>query len=292
LHAKPHEPLAHVAVALATLVEHALPHALQLLVLVFVSTHDPLQVVFPLLHAKVHALLVHAATAFATVVEHAVAQLPQWLTLLAMSKHVPLHIVGEPEGQPERHEYVPPSPPPVAGPHTGVPPEQALPQLPQLGDFESSTHAPPQGMYPLLHVKPQAPFAQAGTALATVVEQAFAHVPQLFGSLIVSTHLPPHVVAALDGQLGAQAYDSPAARQVGVAPVHALPQLPQLATVEGSTQVPSQASIPLPQSPPGPTSPEPASLPGSLSSVGPSGGIAPASTMGVPPPHPSHSPGE
>jgi hypothetical protein len=46
----------------------------------------------------------------------------------------------------------------------------------------------------LLHVKLQASFTQAGTALATIVEQALPHVPQ-FEGLVRSTHSPLHAVS-------------------------------------------------------------------------------------------------
>ena len=133
LHVKVHALPTHAGAASATLVEHALPHMPQLPRLVAVSTHAPLQRVYPLLHVKVHALSTHAAVALATRVEHALPHMPQLPGLVIVSTHVPLHSVGVDAGQPERHEYAsasnPASPP---GPHTGVLPVQALPQLPQL----------------------------------------------------------------------------------------------------------------------------------------------------------------
>jgi hypothetical protein len=142
---KPHAPRAQVAVALATPVEHAWPQPAQLPTLVVVSTHDPLQRVYPLLHAKVHARPTHVGAALGTLVEQAVVHVPQWLALLARSTQLPLHGVGVAAGQPDRHVYPPAfAPASPAGPHTGVLPEQALPQAPQLSAVVYRVHAPPQ----------------------------------------------------------------------------------------------------------------------------------------------------
>jgi hypothetical protein len=101
--------------------------------------------VYPLLHAKVHALPTQSGAAFTTLVEHAVAHVPQWLALLARSTQLPLHGVGVAGGQPDRHAYSPAfAPASLAGPQTGVLPEQALPQPPQLFAVVYRMHAPPQ----------------------------------------------------------------------------------------------------------------------------------------------------
>jgi len=174
LHVKPHEPLTHCAVALATPVEHALPHVPQSLALLVVLTQAPLQSVgvpdgqpethvefvhtgvpplhacpepqppqlfasfvkfaqaplqsvVPLLQVKPHALLLHIAVALATDVEQEWPQVLQLLMSLVGSTQLPLQNMGATDGQPDAHEYTP-----VAPTHTGVPPLQSLPQVPQL----------------------------------------------------------------------------------------------------------------------------------------------------------------
>jgi hypothetical protein len=82
--------------------------------------------------------------------------------------------------------------------------------------------------------------------LGTLVEQALPHVLQLFASLVVSAHVPPQSVDAVEGQLAAHAYVplAPAA-QTGVAPAQRLPQLPQLVMLEDETQAPPHETYPL-----------------------------------------------
>lgn len=188
LQVKPHALLAHPAAALATLVEHVWPQLPQLPGLVVVSTHDPAQRVCPLLHVKVHARPTQSGTAFVTVVEHAVVQVPQWLALLARSTQLPLQGVVVADGQPDRHVYSPASAPATpAGPHTGVLPEHALPQPPQLSAVVYWMHAPPHRLYPALHANEHVPAPQVGWALAMDVGHALPQVPQLRG-LVRSTH--------------------------------------------------------------------------------------------------------
>jgi hypothetical protein len=82
---------------------------------------------------------------------------------------------------------------------------------------------------------------QAGCAPATVVEQALPHIPQWLGLLVVSAHVPPHAVGAVDGQLATQDGAAADPEHRGVLPVHALPQLPQFAALASDTQAPLQA---------------------------------------------------
>jgi len=202
------------------------------------STHAPLQRLYPLAHAKVHALLTHAAVAFATLVEHAVEHVPQWLALLVVSVHVPLHSVGVAAGQPEPH---------VEFEHTGVLPLQACPdpQPPQLLLLlVKSTHAPLQRLYPLSHAKVHALLTHAGAALATLVVHAWPHVLQLLASLVVLVQVPLQIVGSADVQPEAHAYELPDATHAGVFPLHATPQLPQLAEVVSWTQAPLQRVYP------------------------------------------------
>jgi hypothetical protein len=243
LHATEHAPSLHEAVALAMLVVHAYadPQPPQLFGLFEKSTHAPLQRLYPLLHAKVHALALHSAVALATLVEHTVEQVPQWLGLLVVSVQVPLHSVGVAVGQPETH---------VELEQTGVPPPQAWakPQPPQsLASLVKSTHAPLQRLYPLLHAKVQAPALHAGVALATRVEHTLPHVMQLLGSLVRFTQLPLQIVGAAVVQPEAHEYELPDPTHAGVSPLHALPQLPQLAEVLSRTQAPLQGVYPVSQ---------------------------------------------
>src|SRR5580700_6008706 len=72
---------------------------------------------------------------------------------------------------------------PVA--QTPVLPVHALPQLPQLAELVSSTHASPQRLYPTAHWNEQTPAEQTGTALATLMVQGMPQPPQF------STEVPP-----------------------------------------------------------------------------------------------------
>jgi hypothetical protein len=132
-------------------------------------------------------------------VEHALPQVPQSDTLLVVSTQVPLQRDGVADGQPETH---------VDPAHTGVPPLHACvdPHPPQLlASLVKFTHAPLQRVYPLLHVKPHALFAQTAVALATAVVHAWPHVLQLLTSLVVSTQVPLQRLGATAGQPDAHA---------------------------------------------------------------------------------------
>lgn len=141
------------------------------------------------MHAKVHALLTHSAVAFATLVEHDVPQLPQSLMLLVVSTQLPLHTVGVEPGQPETQAELE---------QAGVAPLHAWPQDEQFfGSLVSLTHAPLQSVYPLLHVSPQLPLAHDGPPFETE-GQACPQLPQLFTSVVVFVHVPPHNVGEPD----------------------------------------------------------------------------------------------
>ncbi len=115
---------------------------------------------YPLLQVKPHVLPLHEGVAFATLVVQGWLQPPQLFTLVVVSTHV-VQSVGVAAGQPDTH---------VELTHAGVPPLHAVPHAPQLflSDVRS-THAPLQGVYPALHVKPQVPPLHDGVALATLV---------------------------------------------------------------------------------------------------------------------------
>jgi hypothetical protein len=172
---------------------------------------------------------------------HALPQPPQLPTSDCSSTQVLPQRVGAASGQPEAHPYVPPEPA-----QTGAAPLHALPQLPQLSALVSWTQAPPQSVYPVTQANPHSPLAHAGWALATVVEQTLPQVSQSFTLLVASTQVPPQSVDAVGGQLAAQAYETPSAlAHTGVAPVHALPQLPQSVAVVNGTHAAPQRLKPL-----------------------------------------------
>jgi hypothetical protein len=134
--------------------------------------------------------------------------------------------------------------------HTGVPPLHAWPHVPQLApSLIVLTQAPAQSVYPALHVKLHTLAMQVGRAFAMVVEQALPHEAQLLGSTDVSTQVFPHWVAALVGQIEAQAYVPRSGAHTGVSALHTLPHAPQLEALAGSTQPPSHASDPSGQLP-------------------------------------------
>jgi hypothetical protein len=117
----------------------ASPQVLQLLLSLAVSTHAPLQSVYPALQASVHTLLRQTACALATLVEQTFPHDPQSAASLVVSTQEPAHRVGADARQPDVHEYVPPD-----AEHTGVAPVQALPHDPQFCAVVRGTHAPLQ----------------------------------------------------------------------------------------------------------------------------------------------------
>lgn len=179
-----------------------------------------------------------AAVALATLVEQEVEHMPQWLTFVAVSTHVPPQSDCVPE-QPETH---------TDPEHTGAAPPgaQAVVQPPQwLAVLVRSTQAPLQLENPVLQVNPHALPEQEGAAFATRVVHACPQVLQLFGSVVVSLHPPVHCVGVAEGHDAAHAYVLPDATHAGVLPLHACPQVPQLAGVDSATQAPPQAEYPL-----------------------------------------------
>ena len=84
--------------------------------------------------------------------------------------------------------------------------------------------------------------AQVGVACGTVVVHALLHEPQLFLSVVVSTHVEPHAVGEGGMQPDAHEYEPPDAAHFGVLPVHAAPHAPQLLCV--STIVSQPTPVP------------------------------------------------
>jgi len=187
----------------------------------------------------VQAPCTQAGCAFGTFVVHASPQAPQLLVSVDMSTHAPPQRVLALAGHPEAQEYDPPS---TAAAQTGVPPSGAhvTPQAPQLDDVVSWTHAPLQGLLPAEQLNVQLPLTHAGCELATLLAHAIPQPPQLSGSLVMSTQVPEHSVGAAAGQPETQEYDpfDPAHTAMPPSPVHAFPQLPQLAAVVYWTHAP------------------------------------------------------
>jgi hypothetical protein len=138
---------------------HAIPHLPQLFLSLVVSTQAPLQDVKPLLQVKPHVLPLQVGLAFATVVEQTLPHVLQLLRSVAVSTQVPPQRIGVDPEHPDMHAFTPASGP---APHTGVLPEQATPQAPQLVAVLSCTHAPLQSVYPALQVIVHALLTQAG----------------------------------------------------------------------------------------------------------------------------------
>jgi hypothetical protein len=201
--------------------------------------HAALHRLYPALQLNVHPPETHAGFALATFVEHVCPHVPQLFASLFVSTHAPLQRVLAPAGHPDAHEYAPPSAPAA---HRGVPPsaEQAAPQPPQLEAVENWTHAPPQRLVLGKQVKVQPPSTHVGWEFATLFAHAIPQPLQLFGSLVTSTQEPEQSIGAADGQPETHAYDpfEPAHTAAPPSPVHALPQLPQLAALVYSTHAP------------------------------------------------------
>ena len=136
------------------------------------------------------------------------------------------------------------------------------------------TQAPLHRTNPFPQTNEHALSTHVAWALATSA-QALPHAAQSFGLFVVSTQVFEHTVGAVDGQLAAHAHVPPAPAQSGVLPVHRLPQPPQLAALEGSTQPSAQGRRPAPQ-----TGSAPPSSPGVAAST-----VLPPASV-----HPRHAP--
>ena len=134
------------------------------------STQAPLQREKPVLQVNVQALLTHAGCALATVVAHAFPHALQLLISVAVSTQLLLQRVGIAAGQ-LATQFEPE--------HTGVPPLQACPQVPQLlPSFVVLTQAPPHRLYPGSQVKLHTLATHVARALATFVVHASLQEPQ------------------------------------------------------------------------------------------------------------------
>ena len=124
------------------------------------------------------------------------------------------------------------------------PAEQALIATDVAHPAATLTQAPLHRANPLPHTNEHALLTHAVWALVTAVVHAWPHIEQSLALLVVSTQLPVQVVEAVEGHVAAHEYVPLDRAQRGVLPVHALPQLPQLAALEGSTQPSGHGSMP------------------------------------------------
>jgi hypothetical protein len=107
----------------------------------------PLHSVKPGSHVKVHAPPTQPGCALATLVEQVRPQAPQLFVSVCASTQAPPQRVLAAAGQPDAHEYAPPS---VPAAQTGVPPSvaQTVPHAPQLAAVVRATQAPLQRVVP------------------------------------------------------------------------------------------------------------------------------------------------
>lgn len=117
---------------------------------------------------------------------HGLSQRPQWAVLLAVFTHAPPQRVSVP-AQPLAQRFIE---------HTGVGPEQLVPQAPQFISVSSRASQPlpalrSQSAKPEAQVSAQLPIAHAGVALAAA-GQRLPQAPQFIGSVCVfAMHTPP-----------------------------------------------------------------------------------------------------
>ena len=150
-------------------------------------------------------------------------QPPQCCGSLLVSTHEPPQRSSPP---PQSATQLPPL-------HTGVPPLQTRPSIPQfIGSVAKSRQVPPTSVRPGRQTQP--PATQYSRS-----PQALPAPPQFSGSRVMSTQRPP-----LDTSGGAQVQTP----EVHVPPPQPRPHSPQLASsLERSAQVSPQATSPAPQ---------------------------------------------
>jgi hypothetical protein len=184
---KEHWPALHVVVPVTwARLAQSFVHVPQCRASVDVVTQLPLQLVWPVGHW-------HAPPAHTSPVGQAVPQTLQLFESVCRFTHVPVQSLA-PVGQTQLE------------PWQVLPPVHVAPHAPQLLlSLVMSVQAPLQSLNPVLQARVQAPIAQAGTALATVVVQALPHVLQLLALLDGSTHDVLQRVGVAAGQPDAQA---------------------------------------------------------------------------------------
>ena len=152
----------------------AVPHAPQLLTFVFVSTQAPAQTIWPTGHLQAPLKQVWL---FMQVAPH----VPQLVESLFRSTQAPPQALSPPAQLAEQTPLL----------HTGVVPEQTVPQAPQfLGSLVVSTQTPLQ--FWVSTGQTQLPPLHFWLAL-----QAASHDPQCDGSVGVYTHAPPQLVSGV-----------------------------------------------------------------------------------------------
>lgn len=143
---------------------------------------------------NVHAPPEHAACALPTIVVHAFPHSLQLVVLLAVFTHVAPHKVGVAARHPDAHANVLPDPE-----QTGVAPEHAVLQPPQVAPCEMSVSQPlawlpSQSIQPGAHdegANAQAPAEhEAAPSTCARLLQSLPQLPQLPVSLVTLTHAP------------------------------------------------------------------------------------------------------
>jgi hypothetical protein len=174
LHAKVQALPTHAGVAFPTLVEHALPHVPQFVVLVVVSTHDPLQRVgVPPGQPETHVELAQAGVLLSAA--HTLPHPEQLLLSVVVSTQMPLQRVNPPL-------QVKLQPPLTQDGLALATAGQAWPQLPQLlGSFAVLVHVPLHSVG-TLDGQPEAheyePAEPAHTGAPASAAQDMPHAPQ------------------------------------------------------------------------------------------------------------------
>jgi hypothetical protein len=230
-HVLPQTLALHVSVPPVGGAGQTMPQAPQLVRLLVVSMHTPLQFVCPEGQAWTHEPLGHVTVppvGAAQFVHDAPHELAEMVT------HAPPH-----KCWPVGHVPVPQTP----ALHVAVPPIGAvhpLPQPPQLlMSFVSLTHTPLHTLCPdAQHMEGPA----AGAVQVVPVPHLLPQLPQLLGSLARLEHEPLHTV----GAEAAQHTEAPVAPAVQVEPAaHLVPHAPQLlGSVTRLTQTPPQLVCP------------------------------------------------
>jgi hypothetical protein len=178
-----HDPVTQLSPAAQACVE---PHPPQLFRSVCSLTQAPLQAVYPALHLNVHVLETHAGSALATPPAHMIPQPLQLFGSVVGSTHVPEQTSESGAVQPLTHDPFE---------QTGVPPVHLCWHVPQLfGSADVSMQEPLHREVGELQVKVQLLPVQIGEALATFVVHALPQLPQLLGSVRLSTQAPPQRV--------------------------------------------------------------------------------------------------
>ena len=186
----------------------------------------------------------HDSVAFGRL--HATSQAPQ---SVSVSSRVSQPLERVPSQLPNAASHAVSVQVPVAHDSVAFARLQDVPHEPQFvsvfsGVSHPSARLPLQLAHPASHASTQEPLEQVG--VAWLVLHALPQPPQWFGSVAVFAQLPEHRVSPLAQPLTQPVEGS----QIGVPPVHRIPQALQFIVVDRSTSHPSDA-VPLQSSYPG-----------------------------------------